>query len=270
MAGVLGARRGSRGLSGGPGAQQGSRGLGGGPGARQGSRGPAGVQGAWWGSWGLGGGPGSLAGVRGARRGSRGSAGVPGLGGGPGAQQGSRGSAGVPGLGGDTPELAAPLLGRRARTLSQLCPQVLLQLGGLRFGRSPLHHHHPSVHLLPVLLQPRHPAHRRTLPEYAPPTPETGCPPTPRPGGHMGQSGPKHLSRASCGAKTFQLERPSVARTQPLPASPHLVLEPVWLWCQAPLSQRLSWKRPQGGGCGLSALGTVGRAQRSGRQGQAL
>ena len=55
----------------------------------------------------------------------------------------------------------------------------------------------------------------------------------------MGQSGPKHLSRASCGAKTFQLERPSVARTQPLPASPHLVLEPVWLWCQAPLSQRL-------------------------------
>ena len=172
---------------------------------------------------------------------------------------------------GDTPELAAPLLGHRARALSQLCPQVLLQLSGLRFSRSPLHHHHPSVHLIPVLLQPCHPAHRRTLSEYVPPTPETGRPPTTRPGGHMGQSGPKHLSRASCGAKTFQLK---LGLQWPAHGPSLLLLTWFWNLCgcgfRPPCHRDCVLETPPGGGCGLSAVGTVGRAQHSGCQGQAL
>ena len=92
------------------------------------------------------------------------------------AQQGPRGLGGGPEAQQVRTRAGGPLPGPSGcQALSQLCPQVLLQLGGLCFGRSALHHRRPSVHLLAVLLQPCRPAHRLTLPECAPPCP-TGWP----------------------------------------------------------------------------------------------
>lgn len=159
------------------------------------------------------------------------------------------------------PELAAPLLGRQAARHSASSARrcffssVASALAGLLCI---------IVILLYIFLQYFfNPAALRTDSRYRsvhPLAPQAGRPPAAHPGCHMGQSGPTHLSRPSCGAKTFQLKL-----GLHWPAHNLSLLFLGWLLetvLGVPgtlVTEDCVLEMPQGGGCGLSALGTVGR-----------